>query len=327
MKWTTLTVFCISTGYERVVLMRIVFMGTPQYSVPTASALLDAGHEIAAVFCQPDKPVGRKQILTPPPVKTFAVSRGISVYQPGTLRNGEAFEIIKSIAPDVIVVVAYGKILPKEILDLPKYGCINGHASLLPKLRGASPIQWAIVTGEKKTGVTVMQMDEGMDTGDILSVIETDIAPDDTAGSLFEKLSLVTARLISETLLSVERGAVHPISQDGALATYAPVIKKEMAHIDFSKSADDICNAIRGFNPWPCAFCFIDGRRIKVLSAKKQSGGNKPGIVTESDGKLVVSCGFGGAVELLTVQPEGSKPMSAAQMLNGKKIPTGTVVS
>ncbi|MBR5922596.1 MAG: methionyl-tRNA formyltransferase [Clostridia bacterium] len=307
--------------------MRIVFMGTPRYSLPTVSALFESGHDVAAVFCQPDKPVGRKQILTPPAVKVFANEHGIPVFQPATLRDGEALKIIKEINPDIIVVVAYGKILPKEILDMPKYGCINGHASLLPKLRGASPIQWAIVTGEKKTGVTVMQMDEGMDTGDILMTSEVDIMPDDTADTLFDRLSGVTARLILKAVASIENGDTVRTKQNGALATYAPIINKEMAHIDFSKSADDICNAVRGFNSWPGAFCFIDGRRVKVLSAAKHSGGGEAGRIIGNEGKLVVSCGHGEAVEFLTVQPEGSKPMSAAQMLNGRKIALGTVVS
>ena len=182
------------------------------------------------------------------------------------------------------------------------------------------------MTGEKKTGVTVMQMDEGMDTGDILSVSEVDILPDDTADSLFERLSYVTAQLLLETVTAIEKGSTDPKKQDGSLATYAPIIKKEMAHIDFSKSSDDICNAVRGFNSWPGAFCFIEGRRIKVLSAKKHNGGGKPGVVIENEGRLVIACGLSEAVELVTVQPEGSKPMSAAQMLNGKKIPIGTVV-
>ena len=307
--------------------MRIVFMGTPQYSVATLSALLSAGHEVSAVFCQPDKPVGRKQILTPPPVKVFAQENNIDVYQPATLRDGGAFNILSEISPDIIVVVAYGKILPEEIIKLPKYGCINGHASLLPKLRGASPIQWAIVTGETETGVTVMQMDKGMDTGDILTVSKTAILPDDTADTLFERLSTVTADLLTETLAMIESGNVTPQPQDNSLATYAPIIKKEMAHIDFLKSAADVVNAVRGYNSWPGAFCFIGGRRIKVLSARVCDRSDTPGKVIDNNGKLIISCGFDSAVELVTVQPEGGKPMCASTMLNGNKIPVGTVVS
>lgn len=307
--------------------MRIVFMGTPDYCVPTISKLIDAGHEVAAVFAQPDKPVGRKQVLTPPATKVFAEKNKILVFQPGTLRDGAAFEQLKRLAPDIIVVVAYGKILPENILLLPKYGCINGHASLLPKLRGASPIQWAIVTGESKTGVTVMQMDKGMDTGDILSVSETDILPDDTAQTLFDRLSLITADLIVKTVDDIERGIVVPEKQNDALATYAPIISKEMAHLDFSKDANVLCNAVRGFYPWPAAFCFIDGRRIKVISARPCNiDTNECGKVIDNKGKLVVSCGGNTAVEFLTVQPEGGRVMTAADMLRGKSIDIGTVV-
>lgn len=308
--------------------MRIVFMGTPEYSVSTISALITAGHDVKAVFCQPDKPVGRKQILTPPPTKVFAENNGIKVYQPTTLRDGTALAILKDIDPDIIVVVAYGKILPKEILYLPKYGSINGHASLLPRLRGASPIQWAIVTGETETGVTVMQMDEGMDTGDILSYKSIGIMDDDTAESLFNKLSLITADIIVETIGDIANGAVNPVKQDETNATYAPIIKKEMAHLDFNKSANEVCCAVRGFYPWPAAFCYIDGKRLKVLSAIPfENAKSEPGRVIKNDSRLVISCGDNTAVELLSIQPEGGKPMSASDMLRGNKVVIGTVVN
>ena len=307
--------------------MRIVFMGTPDYCVPTLRKLKSAGHDIAAVFCQPDKPVGRKQILTPPPTKEFAAGNSIPVFQPATLRDGEALSVIESLSPDIIVVVAYGKILPKEILDFPKYGAINGHASLLPELRGASPIQWAIVSGKTRTGVTVMQMDEGMDTGDILSVIETDILPDETAGELFTRLSELTADLILKTLEDIENSRVTPIKQNEESATYTPIIKKEMAHIDFSKPAREVVCLIRGFNPWPCAYCFVDGKRLKVQSGKVSAGRRaKCGEVLASGGRFIIACGDNTAVEFLTVQLEGKKPMSAADMLKGNKVAVGTVV-
>ena len=306
--------------------MRIVFMGTPDYCVPTISKLLDAGHVVCGVFAQPDKPVGRKQILTPPATKVFAQSRNIPVFQPNTLRDGSAFELLKQLDPEIIVVVAYGKILPENILSLPEYGCINGHASLLPKLRGASPIQWAIVTGEKRTGVTVMQMDKGMDTGDILSVREVEILPEDTSETLFEKLSFITADLIVKAINDIETEKITPRKQNDADATYAPIINKEMAHLDFSKSADELCNAVRGFNPWPVAFCFINGRRLKVFSAKPcRNNSGCYGEVIDNNGKLVISCGNNTAIELLTVQPEGGKIMTAAEMLRGKSIDLGTV--
>lgn len=306
--------------------MRIVFMGTPDYAAVTLQKLIDEKYDIAAVFAQPDKPVGRKQILTPPATKVIAIDNNIPVYQPKTLRDGEAYSILKELNPDVIVVVAYGKILPKEILDLPKYGCINGHASLLPKLRGASPIQWSIVSGETKTGVSTMLMDEGMDTGDILETVVTDIGAEETAEELFDRLAVMSADLMVSTLKKACAGTLNPSKQNDAEATYAPIIKKEMAHIDFTKTADEICNAVRGFYSWPCAYCFINDKRIKVIKAKKSNlSAGECGIVIDSDNKLVVSC-KGGSVELVTVQPEGAKVMSALQMLNGHSIPKGTVV-
>lgn len=307
--------------------MRIVFMGTPEYSAVTLSRLIEEKYDIAAVFAQPDKPVGRKQVLTPPATKVLALQHGIPVYQPTTLRDGKAYEILKELNPDVIVVVAYGKILPKEILQVAKYGCINGHASLLPKLRGASPIQWSIVTGESRTGVTTMLMDEGMDTGDILETAVTDIGCEETAEQLFDRLSVISADLMLSTLKKVEDGSVHPTKQNDAEATYAPIIKKEMAHLDFNKTADEICNAVRGFFSWPCAFCFINDKRVKVIKAAVSSATDKvPGTVTENDNKLIIACGGGTSVELIIVQPEGSKPMSAAQMLNGYTVQIGSVV-
>lgn len=306
--------------------MRIVFMGTPDYAAVTLQKLIDEKYELAAVFAQPDKPVGRKQILTPPETKVLAEKYGIPVFQPKTLRDGEAYKVLKELNPDVIVVVAYGKILPKEILDLPRFGCINGHASLLPKLRGSAPIQWAIVNGDKQTGVTTMQMDEGMDTGDILETAVVDIGDEETAEELFDRLSHISADLMISTLKKAEEGTLNPVKQNDDEATYAPIIKKEMSHIDFTKTADEICNAVRGFYSWPCAFCFINGKRIKVIKAVKSHLTTKEcGIVIKADDKLVISC-KDGSVELITVQPEGAKPMSAKMMLNGHKIELGTVV-
>ena len=307
--------------------MRILFMGTPDYSVKTLEALYNSSHQVVAVFAQPDKPVGRKQILTPPPVKQFATQNGIPVYQPVTLRDGKALEIIKEINPDAIVVVAYGKILPEEILNFPKFGCINGHASLLPKYRGASPIQWCIVCGEKQTGVTTMLMDKGIDTGDILDTAVTEIGEEETAEELFERLSVISADLMLSTLEKIENGTATPIKQNEAEATYAPIIKKEMAHLDFSKSANELKCAIRGYYSWPCAFCFIEDKRVKVISAKVVKGSGEAGTVIDNNGKLVIACGDNSALELITVQPEGSKVMLASQMLCGTKIPLGTKVN
>lgn len=307
--------------------MRVLFMGTPDYSVATLKALVYEGFDVAGVFAQPDKSVGRKQILTPPPVKAYAESIGIPVYQPTTLRDGKALEIIKEINPEVIVVVAYGKILPEEILNFPKYKCINGHASLLPKYRGASPIQWCIVCGEKQTGVTTMLMDKGMDTGDILDTAVVDIGENETAEELFERLSVVSADLMIKTLKSIESGTAKPTKQNEDEATYAPIIKKEMAHLDFSKTAYELKCAIRGYYSWPCAFCFIEGKRVKVISADIAEGKGKAGTVIDNNGKLVIACGNNTAIELKTVQPEGSKAMSASQMLCGFKIPIGTTLN
>lgn len=308
--------------------MKLVFMGTPDYAVNTLEALISAVHNVAAVFAQPDKPVGRKHIITAPPVKVCAQKHGITVYQPNTLRDGKAEEILKEIAPDAIVVVAYGKILPKEILDIPKYGCVNGHASLLPKYRGASPIQWCIVCGESRTGVTAMKMDEGMDTGDILKTAPTEIGAEETAEELFERLSGITAELLVNTLADLEKGNITPQKQDEEKASYAPIIKKEMAQLDFSnKTAKEIHNAVRGYYSWPCAYFFLENKRVKVIKAAVADNTNaKAGTVIKNTDSLVIACKDGTAVELVTVQPEGSKPMTAKQMLCGRPIATGTVI-
>ena len=307
--------------------MKIVFMGTPDYAAVTLKKLIASDHEIAAVFAQPDKPVGRKQILTPPPVKVVAEENNIPVYQPKTLRDGEALEILKGINPDIIMVVAYGKILPEKILNLPKYGCVNGHASLLPKYRGASPIQWCIVCGEEKTGVTVMQMDIGMDTGDILTQCEVEIGEKETAEELFERLSVITAELLVNTLADLEKGNITPQKQDEEKASYAPIIKKEMAELDFSKSAKELYNAVRGYYSWPCAYFFLGGKRIKVIKSEIGNETSKPaGTVVGNSDCLEIACGDGKSLKLLTVQPEGKGKMTAKEMLNGTKIEKGCCI-
>ncbi len=307
--------------------MRTVFMGTPDYSVKTLAALLDADYDVVGVFAQPDKPVGRKQILTPPPVKQFAIEKGIPVYQPTTLRDGTAYQTLKELAPDVIVVVAYGKILPKEILELPKYGCVNGHASLLPRHRGASPIQWDIVCGDQNAGDTTMLMDEGMNTGDILETAQTPIGETETAEQLFERLSGISADLMISTLKKLENGTVTPTKQPTEGVTYAPIIKKDMARLDFTKDANELYNAVRGYYSWPCAFFFLDGKRVKVIESRISGKTDKPcGTVIEAKDRLVIACANGSSLELVTVQPEGSKAMTAAQMLCGKSVEVGTNV-
>ena len=306
--------------------MKIVFMGTPDYAVKTLEALVKSEHTVAAVFAQPDKPVGRKQVLTPPPVKVCALENNIPVYQPNSVRTGEAFEIINQIKPDVIVVVAYGKILPKEILTAAKYGCVNGHASLLPKYRGASPIQWCIVCGETETGVTTMLMDEGMDTGDILETVTVKIGENETAEELFERLSDISADLMLSTIDKLPKGEITPKKQEGE-ATYAPIIKKEMALLDFNKSAKELFNAVRGYYSWPCAYFFMEGKRMKVIKATVGSNTNKaPGTVVGNNGVLSIACGDGLSLDILVLQAEGSKVMESKQYLCGKAVALGTVV-
>ena len=305
--------------------MKIVFMGTPDYAAVTLEKLIKSDNEIAAVFAQPDKKVGRKQILTPPPVKVVAEKNNIPVFQPETLRDGKALEILKEINPDIIVVVAYGKILPEEILNLPKFGCVNGHASLLPKYRGASPIQWCIVCGEEVTGVTVMQMDKGMDTGDILKQREVKIGENETAEELFDRLSVISADLMLETIENIEN--ITPVKQNEAEASYAPIIKKEMALLDFTKPAKELFNATRGYYSWPCAYFFLDGKRIKVIKAALGGKTDKAaGTVVGNNGVLSIACGDGYSLDILTLQAEGSKMMDAKQYLCGKQIPLGQVV-
>lgn len=304
--------------------MKLVFMGTPDFAVPCLTALQEAGHEIAAVFTQPDKPKGRGYALTPPPVKEKALSYGLPVYQPATVRDGEAEALLREIGPDAVAVVAYGKILPPALLEIPRYGCINVHASLLPRHRGASPIQWAIVCGDEKTGVTTMQMAEGMDTGDILEQVETPIDPDETAESLHDRLSHMGAKLLVQTLQDLEAGTVTPIKQDEALATKAPLIRKEMGQMDFAKTAGELHNLARGFYPWPGAYTTLGGKRLKVLETRLAAGDGAPGEVLCAEGRLTVACGEHTALELVRVQLEGKKPMTAADLLRGHPIPAGT---
>lgn len=306
--------------------MKIVFMGTPDYAAKTLEVLLATEHEIAAVFAQPDKPVGRKQILTPPPVKVLALEHNIPVYQPNSVKTSEALEILKEICPDVIVVVAYGKILPKELLELPKYGCVNGHASILPKYRGSAPIQWCIINGETETGVTTMLMDEGVDTGDILEVAKIKIGENETAEELFERLSVLSAELMVTTLEKLDKGELTPIKQTGE-SSHAPMIKKEMAQIDFSKASNEVHNAVRGFYSWPCAFFYLDGKRVKVIKTRiGEKTNEKHGTVISNTDELVIACGNGTSIRIIELQPEGSKAMTAKQMLCGKVIPIGTVI-
>ena len=306
--------------------MNIVFMGTPDIAVNSLEALAEK-FQVSAVFTQPDKPVGRKQILTAPPVKVTAEKLGIPVYQPASMRDGQALEILKEIKPDIIVVIAYGKILPKEILEIAKFGCVNAHASILPKYRGASPIQWCIVCGETETGVTTQLMDEGIDTGDILEISKVDIAQNETAAELYDRLAVVAADLLVSTVDKLAKGEITPTPQNHDEATYAPIIKKEMALIDFNKDAKTINNAIRGYNSWPVAYFMLGERRLKVFSAEVGEPTNeKAGTVIKADKEFIIAAGNGTSIKLNEVQLEGSKRMSAAVLLQGNKIEVKSVL-
>ncbi|WP_405345833.1 methionyl-tRNA formyltransferase [Ruminococcus sp.] len=295
--------------------MKLIFMGTPDFAVPCLERLIKAGHEIAAVFSQPDKPRGRKMILTPPEVKVCALKHGLTVYQPKSLRNDEAMELIKEIAPNCIVVAAYGKILPKAMLELPKYGCINVHGSLLPKYRGSAPIQWSVINGEKETGVTIMQMAEGVDTGDMLYQKAIPIGIDDTAESMFEKLSDLGGEMIVEALDLLEEGKLTPIKQDETLATHAPMLNKEIAVIDWNKSALEVHNLVRGLYSWPIAQTTLHGKKLKIYRTAVGKGSGEAGTVI-STSPLTIACGEG-AVVIEELQLEGKKRMDAKAFLIG----------
>ena len=303
--------------------MRILFMGTPDIAAESLNALIAAGHDICAVFTRADKPVGRKQILTAPPVKQTAEANGIPVYQPRTLRDGSSDELIKSLAPDIIVVVAYGCIIPPQLLHVAKYGCINLHVSLLPKYRGSAPIQWAVLNGDAETGVTIMQLDEGLDTGDILYVQPVAIDPDMTSGELFDRVSAIGAKTLVEVLPKIEAGKLTPKKQEESLATKAPSLTKEMAQFDFTQPAAHIHNWVRGMNPWPCAwFVTSGGKKVKVMECRAvEAHGEAPGTVLATK-PLTVACGEG-AVQLLNVVPEGKKPMDGTAFAAGRRLKTG----
>lgn len=303
--------------------MRIAFMGTPDFAVPSLQALIDAGHDVCAVYTQPDKPQGRKQILTAPPVKTLALEHDIPVFQPNTLKNEDEQARLRELAPEVIIVVAYGKLLPKAVLDIPPHGCINVHGSLLPRWRGAAPIQWAVIAGDEMAGVTTMQMAEGLDTGDMLLTYETKVGEKETAGELFDRLAQSGAELLTQTLVKLDE--ITPRPQDDAQSCYAHMLDKQMAVIDWSKSAHEIDCLIRGLNPWPIALTTLSGERLKVFAAEKANGNGEPGTVLEADPKkgLTVACGEG-ALKLTEIQLVGGKRMKATDFLRGHAIEVGT---
>ena len=297
--------------------MKAVFMGTPEFAVPTLQALIDH-HEVLAVVTQPDKQRGRGKKMQFPPVKEKAVEYDIPVYQPQRARDEEFIEELKNLNPDVIVVVAYGQILPESILNIPKYGCINVHASLLPRYRGAGPVQWSVINGEKITGVTTMFMGEGLDTGDILEQTQIAIGSEETAGELMDRLADLGAQLLLHTLTLLESGKAVRTVQDEALATYAPMLQKSDGELDFSQPAQKLHDRIRGVSPWPSAYSYLDGKRIKVhKSALLPNLSGESGVIQEGK-RLIVGCGEG-SLELLEVQPEGGKRMSGQDFLRGRR--------
>lgn len=299
-------------------------MGTPDFAVPTLEALIGAGHELAAVVTQPDKPKGRGKAVLMTPVKEKALECGIPVYQPKRVREPEFLDVLRKLNPDVIVVVAFGQILPREILTLPPFGCVNVHASLLPKYRGAAPIQWAVIDGETVSGVTTMQMNEGLDTGDILEQEEISLDPEETGGSLFEKLASLGGKMILSTLKGLEDGSIVPRAQGEMTTPYAKMLTKAMGEIDWSMDAASIERLVRGLNPWPSAYTYVDGKTLKIWKARVEAGeaGNEPGQVRVTKDRLLVETG-NGVLSILELQLEGKKRMEAAAFLRGFSIETG----
>lgn len=305
--------------------MKLVYMGTPDYAVPALKALYEAGHVISAVVTQPDKPVGRGRKIQECPVKLLAKELGLPVFQSERIKRAEAVEELKKFEADIFVVAAFGQILSKEILMMPRYGCVNIHASLLPKYRGASPIQSAVLNGDEYSGVTIMQMDEGIDTGDILFQKSIKLSENETGGSLFDRLSILGAELIVEALPAIERGDISPIRQDEKAASHTKMINKEEGRISFAKDPVSVERQIRAMNPWPSAFTYMDGRQLKIWAAKavNESSDAAYGTVLYTDkDSFAVSCG-GGVLDILEVQLEGKKRMGVGDFLRGVSLKTG----
>ncbi|NSL51232.1 methionyl-tRNA formyltransferase [Calidifontibacillus erzurumensis] len=312
--------------------MRVVFMGTPDFSVPILKRLIEDGYEIVGVVTQPDRPKGRKKEITPPPVKIEALKHGIPVIQPNKIRDPEQLKEVLMLKPDLVVTAAFGQILPKELLDAPKFGCINVHASLLPELRGGAPIHYAILQGKKKTGITIMYMAEKLDAGDILTQVEVTIDERDHVGSLHDKLSEAGAKLLSETIPLLIKGEITPIKQNDEEATYAPNIQREQEKINWNKNGEEIYNQIRGLNPWPVAFTFDNnGSLLKIWWGEKvpNSQTAKPGTIlrVDEDG-IVVATGNSTAIKITELQPSGKKRMTAKEYLRGAgaKLSAGEII-
>ena len=309
--------------------MRIVFMGTPEFAVPSLEALVESVYEICGVFTQPDKPKNRGMKLQTTPVKEYALSVGLPVFQPVKMRDGEALAILQRLRPDLIAVAAYGKILPVDILELPPLGCVNVHSSLLPRYRGAAPINWAILNGEDETGVTIQRMAEGIDTGDILAQARTAIEINENAAQLTARLARLGAELLLETVRQLEAGSARATPQDESQASHAPMLSKELSPMDWGKTARQLHDQVRGLYPWPSAVAVLDGIRCKMIrtSLLEEETDQQPGTVLRADKKgLWVSCGDGRVLEILELQPDGKKAMTAAAFLMGHPIQTGTVI-
>lgn len=305
--------------------MRVVFMGTPDFAVPTLEALIRSKHQVVGVVTQPDKAKGRSGKLVFSPVKETALTADIPVFQPEKVKEESSVQEIKKLNPDVIIVVAFGQILSKELLELPKYGCLNIHASLLPKLRGAAPIQWSVIQGDTESGVTIQQMDEGIDTGDILMTERYTLEPKETGGSLFDKLAKLGGPLILKVLDQAEEGCLHPVPQNEAEHTYAKMLNKALGNLDFTRSAVELERLIRGLNPWPSAYTFLEGKMLKIWEAEviDTSQEAEPGTVTEVDkDRFTVQTGQGG-LQILSLQLEGKKRMSAEAFLRGFSMQKG----
>lgn len=300
--------------------MKLVFLGTPEFAVPSLEALVEAGHEVAAVYTQPDRPAGRKQELKPPPVKEAALRLGLEVRQPERIRH--CVEELAALKPDAMAVVGYGQIIPQAIIDIPPLGILNVHASLLPRYRGAAPIQWAIANGETVTGVTIMRIDAGLDTGDIVLQESTEIGPEETAPELAARLAPMGARLLVRALEGLASGELKPVPQDHARATLAPILKREDGLIDFRRPAATIANRARGFQPWPGAWTWWRGQRLYLWRCRPAEAESPavPGKMFSSGRRLFIACGEGTVLEVLELQPEGKKRMEAGAFLNGHRI-------
>ncbi|WP_028243548.1 methionyl-tRNA formyltransferase [Pseudobutyrivibrio ruminis] len=307
--------------------MKVVFMGTPDFAVETLKAIYEAGHKVILVVSQPDKPKGRSGKLQPTPVKEFAVEHDIPVYQPVKIRAEESVEYLSQYKADVFVVAAFGQILPKVILDMPRLGCVNVHGSLLPKYRGAAPIQWAVINGEKVSGNTTMLMGPGLDDGDMLLKSEIELAADETGGSLFDKLAVDGGKLAVKTIEALEKGEITPIPQDESEATHVGMIHKDMGNIDWNKSAEEIERLIRGLNPWPSAFTFVNGKQLKLWKATVVDKSGEAGTVIDVNKNVfTIACG-NKALEINELQLEGKKRMATGDFLRGYQLEAGTVFS